>query len=43
MGAGENRAPKGEGRRERKEKEAGVQKMREAGEIEGKYEITLKC
>ena len=42
MGAEENRGAEGKGRQERKEKEVGVQNMREAGEIEGNYAIMLK-
>ena len=36
------RGAEGKGRQERKEKEVGVQNMREAGEIEGNYAIMLK-
>ena len=42
VGAEENRGAEGKGRQERKEKEVGVQNMREAGEIEGNYAIMLK-
>lgn len=43
MRDGENRGPEGQGRRKRKEKQVGVQKMQEAREIEKNHAIILKC
>lgn len=43
MRDGENRGREGEGRRERKEKQVGVQKRQEAREIEKNHAIMLKC
>ena len=43
MRDGENRGREGEGRRERKAKQVGVQKMQEARAIEKNHALMLKC